>query len=171
MAHKKDILIDLNTWALGIFEKIVPVKGETDLVDVYYRPWGDRIITALKPRIIKSIPERAIVRDAPPQDIDGVPVGIVFITENSRGERYGIDRIIGRLTDSINQYREKLTDEQLKSRTAQHLASESEKSLDRQRKKENERRAQRSGFVWNQPGYRGPSSQPQDNQYSDYDRI
>jgi len=141
---KSDFLLDLATGdCLGSFKGIDPIPEEDGLVNVKYIP----INTLFKVEIIKAIPEHAIKR------IMSNKRTFTVILENSKGESPFLDKLLGMRAESINELREKLSEKELESRTAQYKAKESKDTLDKQKQRERER-SRSSGGGGLYPGQR-----------------
>jgi hypothetical protein len=130
---KSDFLLDLATGdCLGAFKGIEPVPEEEGLVNVKYIPMN----SFFKQQVIKAIPREAIKR------IMSNTMTYTVILENSKGESPFLEKLLGMQRESINEMREKLSDKDFESRTAQYKAKESKESLDRIKQKERERSRQ-----------------------------
>ena len=139
----------------GSFIRTLPVKGEQGLIDVEYRPENSFFGRA----IVKSIPEEAIFRFAIGEN------SMTIVTENSKGDSEVLNNVQTKLIRLNTEMREKLINEKFKSRAYQHKAGETERSLDRQAKKKQERsgRGRFGGHDGSVGGYRSGFGERRDD--------
>lgn len=149
MKKRADFFIDFDSGAMGSFVETTPVIGEQDLVDVWYVPMGWNV----KAVCIKSIPKKAVITVQIPKTYPGTQGSYTGIIENSKGEHSLLDAFNIVLGESLSNVNEKLNDERIKARTAEHRVRESESSIDKQKKKELER-TRNSGGGFSQYGNR-----------------